>query len=172
MDGGKGKGERGNAQKRGAARLKEQPFGEKAGKAPYACRTQERGRDGKEESGEQDPDPSCPSLLSAASGGEAGNGILDPRRAEGEHQGHHGTDELIDPDIFFSEEPGEKDAVKKTGQTADQPCGGQNKSTGDEGIPKLSDQRRRTGGEGIFFTGIQHGVTAKVFLENICGTGG
>ena len=174
MDGGKRKRQGSDAQKRRAARFKKQAPRNKAGAIPYACRAQAGGGQGKEQPYEKDADPSGASarrILAgcAAPGGEPGDGVLDPGRAEGKHQGDYGADELIDPDIFLTEQAGKKDPVKKTDQAADQPCDGQDKGTGDKGIlqPFCYGRREKAG-----FGRIQHDITGNRFLVNICSGGG
>ena len=44
---------------------------------------------------------------------ELGNGVLQPGRGQGKNESHDRPDQLINPHIFFAEQPGKKDVVKE-----------------------------------------------------------
>ena len=65
---------------------------------------------------------------------ELGNGVLQPGRGQGKNESHDRPDQLINPHIFFAEQPGKKDAVKETDEAADEACDCKNDRSGDQGI--------------------------------------
>ena len=124
MDGGEREGEGGDAQQRRAAGLKKKPFRDKVGSGENDCRAKKGRGQGKQKPHKKHPDAGPAVMGGFLSRCKFGNRILKPCGAEGENQRHHRADELIDADIFFPKQAREKDAVKKTDQTADKPCDG------------------------------------------------
>ena len=65
---------------------------------------------------------------------EFGDGILQSGCGKGEDKSHDRSDQLVNSHIFFAEQPGKKDAVKETDETAGKACDCKNDRSGDQGI--------------------------------------
>ncbi len=71
-----------------------------------------------------------------------GDGGLDARDREGEGEGQHGRDELIDAHALRAEYIGEKNAVEKADKAADQSGYSQNHGSGHQGVRPFFQRHR------------------------------